>query len=406
MASEKRDFYNILSVSKNATQEEIRQAYKSAAKKYHPDKNLSDPNAGEKFKEINRANEILSNPQKREIYDRFGEDGLNGNPMGDMGDMGNMSDVFGGMFGGMFGNKNQEPVTHIVCNVTIEDMMKNATYKFTFDRKMCCNKCNGTGSNNGVKSICKKCNGKGRVIIVRKIGPIVQQMESICSDCSGSGKEISDENKCHDCNGLGTIDKKTSVDINLTDDKTVLSGMGHWSNTHKQYGRLVIVRSVGSSDKYEIVNMNGSIVPLIEIKIRLGQVFCGLSKLYDHPNGKTYLLKIAPGKIIDHNNLYVCPGLGFMSDSENSILLVRFVIDYPEKIEMPTKKAALNFSNLSIVFGIEVDSDDNSEVIDLSELQTIDMSKQRKSRESDETNRQSDPSDPSDSHGPSGCSQQ
>lgn len=216
MSAKKTDYYELLGVSKNATQEEISKAYKKAARTYHPDKNLSDPNAGEKFKEINRANEILSDPQKRKIYDQFGEDGLNnlnshsGNPA---------ENIFNQMFGGMFGqgrNHHAEPVTQLVCQISIEDMLKDSNYKFKFTRKMCCHLCGGN------VSICNKCSGKGRVVIVRQSGPMIQQFESVCPDCGGSGRNANIDNKCPECKSTGTVDLETEVNINSGDNQTVL----------------------------------------------------------------------------------------------------------------------------------------------------------------------------------------
>lgn len=386
-----QDYYQILGVDRNATTEEIKRAFKKAARIYHPDKNLSDPNAKEKFQKINRANEILSDPKKRSIYDQFGEDGLNNSHIG--GGMPDMSDLFANMgFGGMFGRGNQprsEPTTQIICEITCEDLMTKTMYDVTFDRQLNCISCNGAGTKSGIRLPCTKCNGTGNVTIVRQMGPVIQQFQTVCPDCGGSGKQIEDKNKCVDCNGLGhTIEKKT-VKINLSHDRTILPGEGHWNG--QQYTQLLIVKKLKPSDKYQLANINGIICPLYIQKINIGEVFCGLYRTYNHPVGKKYLLTIPPGTIINPSDIYICKGLGFISNPDTNILLVKFTIEYTDKIELPTKKTALNFTNLQIVFGVNKDTE--GEIIELDKLQKV--------------NSEADDGDQADdTSGPSGCTQQ
>lgn len=209
-----RDFYEILGVSKNASSEEIKKAYRKLALKYHPDRNQGDKDAEEKFKEINVAYETLSDDSKRARYDRYGEAGLNGGSgAGGFGFEGfsNFSDIFSDIFGG-FGDSDDEEIDEDLF-ITLELGFKEAIFgckkKVNYSYKANCIKCDGTGSASKTTTTCSRCNGKGKIAIRKGFF----QMVSTCDVCGGKGKVVKD--KCSSCQGSGKENKKEELEVTI-----------------------------------------------------------------------------------------------------------------------------------------------------------------------------------------------
>lgn len=211
------DLYNILGVSKNSTDDEIKSAYRKLSKKYHPDIN-KDPDAEDKFKEISSAYETLSDPNKRNIYDRYGTTDSNSFSNGFGYNFNDIFEKFGDVFGDAFGRRygNQKRTSRgsdlrIKVSLTIEDIIKGANKKIKYKRQTSCTTCDGKGGSD-IRD-CLPCNGTGRRQVVQNtpFGQIRQ--ETYCSDCSGTGKQI--KNKCNTCYGDGTTLKEEIVDIDI-----------------------------------------------------------------------------------------------------------------------------------------------------------------------------------------------
>lgn len=214
----KRDYYEILGVGRSSDDSDIKKAYRKLAIKYHPDKNPDDSAAEEKFKEATEAYEVLSNPQKRQQYDRFGHDGVNAG--GGFGGGGiNVEDIFGDIFGGgspfgdIFGNRGgssrgtrqrKGPDLRIKLKLTLEEVAEGVEKKVKVKRFVTCHTCGGNGAKNGSSfKTCHNCNGTGQV---RKVmNTMLGQMMSTttCTVCQGHGKII--ESKCDTCHGEGRI---------------------------------------------------------------------------------------------------------------------------------------------------------------------------------------------------------
>lgn len=235
--AEKRDYYEVLGVSKNASDDEIKRAYRKLAKKYHPDLN-KEPGAADKFKEVNEANEVLSDPQKRKAYDQFGFAGVDpnaqaGGGFGGFGDFSgfssggfsDFSDVFSDMFGGMGGgfssgrsyrrsgpSKGEDAFKRM--NISFMDACfgKNETLNLTFDEQ--CEHCHGSGaeSSSDIED-CPKCHGTGMVETVQRTILGAMRTQSVCPDCRGTGKHV--KKACHVCNGQGYIRKTSPVEIKI-----------------------------------------------------------------------------------------------------------------------------------------------------------------------------------------------
>ncbi|CAG8736026.1 8707_t:CDS:2, partial [Acaulospora morrowiae] len=209
--------YDILELKPDASESEIKKAYRKLALKYHPDKN---PDTGEKFKEIAHAFEILSDNQKRDVYDRYGEEGLSGE-----GGMGGMSpeDLFASFFGGggMFGNRSRSTGPRKGKNfkhslkVSLEDFYNGKTTKLSLNKDIICKTCDGRGGKEGAVKKCTSCDGTGYKIHLRTLGPMVQQIQQACSDCHGAGEIIRDKDRCKTCNGKKVINERKVLEVHI-----------------------------------------------------------------------------------------------------------------------------------------------------------------------------------------------
>ena len=219
----KRDYYEVLGVSKNATDDEIKRAYRKKAKECHPDLHPDDKSAVERFKELNEANEVLSDPDKRARYDQFGfEDpmagmgGGGGNPFGGF-DFGGMGDIFDQLFnGGMGGrtSRNQGPVQgndlRYELKITFEEAAKGCEKSFEIYRNELCDTCKGNGAKPGTSPVtCPNCNGTGQI---RQSGGWMTTVRT-CPACGGAGKVVRE--KCTACGGTGRMRRKRTVTVKV-----------------------------------------------------------------------------------------------------------------------------------------------------------------------------------------------
>ncbi|KAF6149881.1 hypothetical protein GIB67_008602 [Kingdonia uniflora] len=220
--SDSTKYYEILGVSKSASQDELKKAYRKAAIKNHPDKG-GDP---EKFKELAQAYEVLNDPEKREIYDQYGEDALK-EGMGGGGGGHNPFDIFESFFGGGGGpfggggssrgrrQKRGEDVVHSL-KVSLEDLYNGTSKKLSLSRNKLCTKCKGKGSKSGASSTCHGCRGTGMTVSTRQIAPgMIQQMQQVCHQCRGTGEVISEKDKCSQCKGSKVTPEKKVLEVHV-----------------------------------------------------------------------------------------------------------------------------------------------------------------------------------------------
>lgn len=228
----KRDYYEILGVSKNATDKEIKDAYRKLAIKYHPDRNQGDKAAEDKFKEAAEAYDVLGNAEKKQRYDQFGHQAFEGGGFGGGGFGGgmNMEDIFrnfgdvfgGGGFEGFFGGggrggsrSNRGSSIRISTKLTLEEIASGVKKKINIQRKTNCKSCSGSGAANeaGAKESCKRCNGSG---VIRKVQSTFLgqfQTETVCPTCDGRGEMIL--KSCKECSGKGVNMNKDTIEINI-----------------------------------------------------------------------------------------------------------------------------------------------------------------------------------------------
>ena len=275
MPEQKRDYYEVLGVSKGASEDELKKAYRKLAKQYHPDLNPGDKTAEAKFKEVNEAYEILSDPQKRSRYDQFGHAGVDpsyggGSPFGgayDMGDI-DLGDLFGSFFGGGFGGggfgggQRQNPnaprkgdTLRASVTISFEEAAFGCEKELNLTRSETCETCHGTGCAPGTTAdTCPDCRGTGQIRIQRGGGAFTFSTSAPCTRCRGTGTII--HTPCTDCGGTGSVRKQRKITVNIPagidDGQTIsLRGQGGAGVNGGPAGDLYISVTVRPSDKFQ-----------------------------------------------------------------------------------------------------------------------------------------------------------
>jgi molecular chaperone DnaJ len=336
------DYYNILGVDRNATEEQIKKAYRKKAMEFHPDKNQGDPNAETKFKEAAEAYETLSDSNKRSNYDRFGSGGNpfgggGGNPFGGHGF--NMDDIFS-QFGDIFGNrgggrqqrrqsKGSDLRMKVVLN--IDEILKGAVKKLKYKRNVKCKPCDGKGGTDVVD--CLVCNGQGQRIVVQNTPFGQMRTQSTCPDCQGSGKQI--KHKCSSCKGDGTTLEEQVVDVEIpagVSNGMQLSMQGFGNDIRDGVpGDLYIIveEAQDFSFKREVNNI------IVEKTISIIDAICGAHIKVSTPHGETPIY-IEPGT--EHGSNIRIGGKGIPDINYGmGDLYIRISIKIPKNIELDEK---------------------------------------------------------------------
>lgn len=250
---EKRDYYEVLEIEKNSSAQEIKSAYRKMAKKYHPDLNPNDKEAEGKFKEATEAYEVLSDDERRSMYDRFGHSAFSQGSNGgggyyDFSDI-DLGDIFGDFFRGGFGqNRASRPMRgsniEKQIKITFEEAVFGVQKEVSYQKVIKCKACDGSGAKDGTSmESCKTCNGSGVVRTARQtfLGSFVS--ESVCPDCHGKGKRIKE--KCSECQGNGVKYEKKTVKVNVPsgvdrDSIIQMEGLGNAGKNGGPAGHLLL----------------------------------------------------------------------------------------------------------------------------------------------------------------------
>ncbi|HHU22038.1 MAG TPA: molecular chaperone DnaJ [Clostridiales bacterium] len=266
--AEKRDYYEVLGVSKGVSEAEIKNAYRKLAKENHPDLNPGDKEAEARFKEINEAYEVLSDPDKRLKYDQFGHAAFDpsgfGGGSGFTGGFSDLGDIFGDIFSGfgdIFGGARARSgpqrgdSIRIRLSVNFEEAAFGCTKEINIDRVEGCDECGGSGCEKGTTpEICSRCNGTGTVRTQQRIAFGTFASTSTCPNCGGSGKII--HQPCPGCRGSGKIQKQRKISVNIPagidDGQTIsLRGQGHAGTNGGGPGDLLITVAVRSHPLFQ-----------------------------------------------------------------------------------------------------------------------------------------------------------
>jgi molecular chaperone DnaJ len=263
--AEKRDYYEVLGVSKTATDAEIKKAFRTTAKKYHPDMHPGDKECEEKFKEAQEAYAVLSDPDKRRQYDQFGHAAFDGGAGGggfDFSGM-DMNDIFGDLFGDFFGGGSRRSSNgpmqganlRMSVRITFDEAISGCSKELEFSYKEECGSCHGTGAKPGTSpETCSKCGGKGKVVYSQQSLFGMMQNVQTCPDCGGSGKVVKE--KCSDCRGSGYITKKirktVEIPAGIDNGQSVrVRGYGEPGRNGGPRGDLLVEVQVSRSPEFE-----------------------------------------------------------------------------------------------------------------------------------------------------------
>ncbi|KAK4741930.1 hypothetical protein SAY87_025518 [Trapa incisa] len=346
--SDNTRYYEILGVSKSASQDDLKKAYRKAAIKNHPDKG-GDP---EKFKELAQAYEVLSDPEKREIYDQYGEDALK-EGMGGGGGGHDPFDIFqsffgGGSFGGGGSSRGRrqrrgEDVVHPL-KVSLEDLYGGTAKKLSLSRNVICSKCSGKGSKSGASMKCSGCQGTGMKVTIRHLGPsMIQQMQHACNDCKGTGEMINDKDRCPQCKGEKVVPEKKVLEVYV--EKGMLNGQkitfpGEADEAPDTVtGDIVFVLQQKEHPKFK---RKGEDL-FVEHNLSLTEALCGFQFVLTHLDGRQLLIKSNPGEVIKPDSYKAIDDEGMPIYRRNFMkgkLYIHFLLEFPDSLS-PEQISAL-----------------------------------------------------------------
>jgi len=338
--------YDILGVAPTADDSQLKKAYRKLAMKYHPDKNPDDQAAQEKFKDISGAYEVLSNEDKRKLYDTHGEQGLKegggrGGGSGDPFDIFNM--FFGG--GGGRGGRSRGPqkgkdLVHQLP-VTLEQLYNGVTKKLSLQRKICCRKCNGEGidlqfADRRDKILnCNTCKGQGVILKTRQLGPgMIQQMQSTCDICKGQGDQINPKYKCKECKGAKLSKDKQILEVHVEKgmeegEKIYFRGQGD-EEPGIEPGDVIIILVEKKHDTFERKEND----LYMSMEIDLVDALTGMSRSVLTLDDRELIVSSLQGDIIKNEDIKMIRNEGMpmkRNPFEKGNLYIKFSINFPDK---------------------------------------------------------------------------
>lgn len=340
----KVDYYSLLEISASVSDEEIKKAYRKLAVQYHPDRNPGDKAAEEKFKEINQAYQVLSDPQKRAAYDRMGHAAFTqgGGGGGFEGGFSNFSDVFDNIFGDIFGNQgggNQSGVDlRYNLELTFEEAVFGIEKTIQFDKEVPCDSCLGSGAKSGTRpATCKACRGSGQV----RFNQGFFTLSKTCTACSGRGQVI--ESKCEGCRGRGTVRKAHSVVVKVpagveNEQRLRLRGEGEKNDPNGRAGDLFVFLYVKEHSFFKREQEH----VLLEMPISFTQAALGAEIDVPTLEGSTKV-KIPAGAQNGHLMRLKGKGIKRLNGSGHGDQVIQFHVEIPKKLSSHQKDLLRQF---------------------------------------------------------------
>ena len=346
--SDKRDYYEVLGVEKSAGSGDLKNAFRRLARKYHPDRS-TEPDAEERFKEIQEAYAVLSDEQKRAHYDRFGHDGPQGSPFGGFGGGGfniNLEDILGGdFFSSFFGGGSRRRRTRrgsdilLRHSVELVDVLLGSEQEVVLDLPEICATCEGTGARGGVLETCTSCGGQGQVRVRQQVGPFIQEALQTCSDCGGRGKIA--EHPCGDCDGTGAQLKSNTIRFSVpegAENGTRLRMRGRGEPAPQGVGEpgdLFIEIEIETHPWFE---RTGSDL-IMSLPLGYADLLLGTTVELEHLDGKPLIIKVPPhsnsGETIEVRKR----GLPRQRGSGRGDVVVLLKLHMPKKVPKATRKS-------------------------------------------------------------------
>jgi molecular chaperone DnaJ len=308
--SNKADYYDVLGVGRQADSESIKKAYRALALKYHPDRNPGDSKAEEQFKEAAEAYEVLSDPEKRRLYDQYGHEGLSRSGFQSFNGFGDIFSAFGDIFSDLFGQGHGRSGPRrgrdlgVEVYISFVEAFTGTSYEIKVPREENCQACDGTGSRSGKRQVCQQCDGQGQIFQGR--GFI--RLASTCPVCHGSGEFAADP--CPDCRGLGRINQVKVINVKIpagvdTGYRLRMSGAGHAGQPGAPSGDLFIELTVR---RHEEFSREGDHV-ILERKIDMVTAALGAEIEIPTVTGESKTAVVPPGS--QNGKLLKLKGLGF-----------------------------------------------------------------------------------------------
>lgn len=349
-----KDYYQILGLEKGASEDEIKRAFRKLAIKYHPDKNQGDKEAEAKFKEINEAYQVLSDPEKKARYDQFGTVDFDGSGFGaggfggfDFSDLGGFGDIFDTFFGGGSSSRRRNGPQRgddleYILNLTFEEAVFGVEKEISINRSEACDACNGSGAKAGTSpKTCPTCHGTGQIRVQRQtpLGSFVST--STCSHCGGTGQVI--DTPCSTCHGKGSVRKNRKISVNIpagvdTGNVMPLRGQGEHGKNGGPAGDLYIRIKVAPSKKF---TRKGSDI-YIDTHISMGQAALGVEVTVPTVDGDVKY-KIPAGT--QSGTLFRLKGKGVprVNSSGRGDQYVKVIVDIPKNLTEKQKEALKAF---------------------------------------------------------------
>jgi len=352
-----KDYYQILGLEKGASDDEIKRAFRKLAIKYHPDKNQGNAEAEVKFKEINEAYQVLSDPEKKARYDQFGTADFDGSGFGaggfggfdgfDFSDLGGFGDIFDTFFGGGgSGRRRNGPQRgadlEYVLNLTFEEAVFGVEKEISINRSESCDSCSGTGAKAGTSpKTCPTCNGSGQIRVQRQtpLGNFVST--STCNQCGGKGQVV--DNPCTTCHGKGSVRKNRKISVNIpagvdTGNVMPLRGQGEHGKNGGPAGDLYVRIKVAPSKKF---TRKGSDI-YIDTHISMGHAALGVEVTVPTVDGDVKY-KIPAGT--QSGTLFRLKGKGVprVNSSGRGDQYVKVIVDIPKNLNEKQKDALRAF---------------------------------------------------------------
>lgn len=346
------EFYDILKVDKNASIPEIKKSFRKLAKKHHPDKGGDE----EKFKEMQLAYEVLSDPEKKQTYDEHGKEGLGENT----GSSGGMRDIFDLFSSGGSSRRQRQKGDNVnfPLKVTLEDLFMGMSKKLRLTKNVLCSACNAHGSKSGQPTTCRACKGSGVRMVVRQLGPgMIQQMQTTCSDCGGEGNTISDADRCPKCLGSKVVKERKTLEVFIE------KGMKHGQKIpfkgeadqapNADPGDVIVVLQAKDHRTFGREGMN----LFIQKKITLLQALCGFSFTITHLDGRIMNVStISNSEIIKPGEVKCIENEGMPQERNPFVrggLFIEFEVEFPNKLSEIKKKKLQNILSDSFANTIE-----------------------------------------------------
>ena len=362
MADNKRDYYEVLGIDKSADEQTIKKAYRKLAKQHHPDVNPDDPKAEEKFKEINEAYEVLSDPDKKSRYDQYGHAGVDpnmgGGGFGGFGDFGggfggfDFGDIFGSFFGGGGGQSSarrnmpqqgEDLRAHIT--ISFEEAAFGCKKEISYNRVELCDECKGSGAQKGTSAeTCKTCGGSGQVRVTQRTPLGMFQTTKTCETCGGRGKTI--KNPCTNCRGTGYVRIKKTLDVTIPagiDDgqRVILQGQGNAGRNGGGYGDLYVSVSVRPHHVFERDGYN----IYCDVPITFVEAALGAERDIPTLEGKVKYT-IPEGTQTDTRFTLRGKGIQIPRSKNKGDLIFRVIVEVPKGLSGTQKDALKKFAEL------------------------------------------------------------